>query len=410
MSGKPLRILYHHRTQGRGAEGNHIVSIVTALRGLGHTVDVLSPPGVDPFSASASIPVDKARTRTRGWASAWKLISLYLPNWLFELGEIFYNVPAFLRLRRVLRDGSYDLVFERYAFYLVAGAIAAKRGGCRFLLEANEACGIRNRARRQSFPRLCRSFEKFLLRRCTAVHAVSSSLGRLLVGSGLDPARLAVVPNGFDVSRLHLSRSRQEMRARFGFQDATVVGFAGWFDHWDRLDLMLQVFEQLRRTRPALKLCLVGAGPGIAEFNTRLAASPFGSDVLLTGAVPRAEVYDYIQMFDIGMLPHSNDFGSPIVMFEMMALRIPLVLPRLPPIEDVHQPGVTAELFTPLDSAGSVAALARVVDDACRRVELAQAAYALLTGTYTWRNAAVRILDKLPDATAGEPDRVTRIR
>ncbi|HWL64120.1 MAG TPA: glycosyltransferase [Steroidobacteraceae bacterium] len=403
MSPRPLRILYHHRTQGRGAEGNHIVSIVTALRGLGHTVDVLSPPGVDPFSAGASVPVDKARTRTRGWASAWKMVSLYMPNWLFEVGEIIYNVPAFLRLRRALRDGSYDLVFERYAFYLVAGAIAARQAGCRFLLEANEACGIRNRARHQSFPRLCASFEKFLLRRCTAVHAVSSSLGRLLLGAGLHPARLAVVPNGFDVGRLRLARSREQMRAHLGYRDETVIGFAGWFDHWDRLDLMLQVFEDLRRTRPFLRLCLVGAGPAIAGLTARLESSPFRGDVQLTGAIPRAEVYDYIQTFDVGMLPHSNDFGSPIVMFEMMALRMPLVLPRLPPIEDVHEHGVTAELFTPLDVAEAAAALARVVDHPDSGRKLADAGYAMLTETYTWTNAARRILGRLDEATAAGP-------
>lgn len=403
MSSRPLRILYHHRTQGRGAEGNHIVSIVTALRGLGHTVDVLSPPGVDPFSASASVPVDKARTRTRGWASAWKMVSLYMPNWLFEIGEIIYNVPAYMRLRRALRQGFYDLVFERYAFYLVAGAIAARRAGCRFLLEANEACGICNRARRQSFQRFCGAFERFLLRRCTAVHAVSSSLGRLLTGAGLDPAHLAVVPNGFDVGRLRLGRSREQMRAQLGYGNEIVIGFAGWFDHWDRLDLMLKVFEELRRTRPWLRLCLVGAGPAIAGLTARLESSPYRADVQLTGAIARAEVYDYIQVFDVGMLPHSNDFGSPIVMFEMMALRIPLVLPRLPPIEDVHGHGRTAEMFTPLDVAQAGTALARVVDDGDYRRMLADAGYAMLTETYTWTNAAVRILARLDGATAGRP-------
>jgi glycosyltransferase involved in cell wall biosynthesis len=393
-----MRILYHHRTQGRGAEGNHIVSIVTALRGLGHHVDVLSPPGVDPFSAAATIPVDKARTSTRGWASAWKFISLHLPNWLFELGEVFYNIPAGLRLRRALRAGSYDLVFERYAFYLVAGAIMAGRAGCAFLLEANEAAGIRNRARPLSFAALCRGFERFLLRRCTVVHAVSSSLGGLLVENGLDPGRLVVVPNGFDVGRLRINTSREQMRARFGLQDALVVGFAGWFDRWDRLDFMVEVFERLRPAHPALKLCLVGAGPAVAEMTARLESSPYRADVVMTGAVPRTEVYDCIQMFDIGMLPHSNDFGSPIVMFEMMALRIPLVVPSVPPVMDVHRSGDTAEIFTPLDRDVCVAALSRVVGDADYRRALADRSHAMLLRDYTWRNAAERILAKLGEA------------
>lgn len=396
MTSQKLNILYHHRTQGRGAEGNHIVSIVTALRALGHTVDVLSPPGVDPFSPASTIPVDKARTKTRGWASAWKFISLHLPNWLFECGEILFNIPAYFRLRRALRAGHYDLVYERYAFYLVAGALAAGSAGCRFLLEANEACGIPNRARRQSFPALCRAFERFLIRRCTAGHAVSSYLGRLLVAAGLDPARLAVVPNGFEVTKLRLSRSREAMRQELSLGDACVIGFAGWFDAWDRLDFLLEVFERLCSTRPGLKLCLVGAGPAMEAFNARLAVSPCKDNVVLTGAVPRAEVYDFIQTFDIGVLPHSNDFGSPIVMFEMMGLKIPLVLPRLSPILDVHGSGDTAMLFEPLDAEGCALALGALADSAARRAQLADAAYTQLVAAHSWRDTASRILSALP--------------
>jgi hypothetical protein len=73
-----LRILYHHRTQGRGAEGLHIRSIVEALRDMGHAVTVLSPPGVDPLAAESDIPVDKTSVSTSGVQSLWKWVSRHL--------------------------------------------------------------------------------------------------------------------------------------------------------------------------------------------------------------------------------------------------------------------------------------------------------------------------------------------
>ncbi|HET9863189.1 MAG TPA: glycosyltransferase [Steroidobacteraceae bacterium] len=391
-----MRILYHHRTQGRGAEGNHIVSIVTALRALGHQVDVLSPPGVDPFDPASTIPVDKARTQTRGWGSLWKLMSRKLPNWLFEIAELVYNVPAYFRLRRALARGNYDLLFERYAFYLVAGAVAAKHAGVPFLLEVNEVNGIPNRARRQSFVKLCGAAERFIFRRCTVVHAVSSWLGEQAVGAGLDRSRLVVVPNGFEIARLKLGRSRDDMRRQLGLDGGIVIGFAGWFDHWDRLDLLVDLFEELRREHATLRLCLVGAGPAAEELHARVAKSPFAGDIVLTGAVPRQQVYDYIQVFDIGVLPHSNVFGSPIVMFEMMGLSIPLVLPRLPPIEDVHRDGETALTFPPLDFPACRAAIARYLADRTLRELLAARARDLLISRHTWRDTAARILASLP--------------
>jgi len=54
--GRPLRILYHHRTQGRGAEGLHIASIVRSLRSFGHEVKVLGPPGVDALATAGDAP------------------------------------------------------------------------------------------------------------------------------------------------------------------------------------------------------------------------------------------------------------------------------------------------------------------------------------------------------------------
>jgi glycosyltransferase involved in cell wall biosynthesis len=391
-----MRILYHHRTQGRGAEGNHIVSIVGALRALGHHVDVMSPPGVDPFDPASTIPVDKAKTQTRGWSSVWKLMSRKLPNWLFEIAELGYNIPAYFRLRKTLEAGRYDLLFERYAFFLVAGAAAAKRAKIPFLLEINEVSGIPNRARHQSFERLCAAAERFIFRRCAVVHAVSSWLGERAVAAGLPRERLVVVPNGFEMKRLEKRRDRAAVRRELGIDDGIVIGFAGWFDRWDRLDFLVDIFNELKRTHPNLKLCLVGAGPAAEELGVKVKTSPYSADIVLTGAVPRADVYSFIQTFDIGVLPHSNVFGSPIVMFEMMGLGIPLVMPKLPPIEDVHRDGDTALLFTPLDFDGCRAALSRLVEDPALRADLSARALALLTGTYTWKETGRRIIAALP--------------
>ncbi len=117
---------------------------------------------------------------------------------------------------------------------------------------------------------------------------------------------------------------------------------------------------------------------------------------MLTGAVPRQQVYDYIQTFDIGVLPHSNVFGSPIVMFEMMGLSVPLVLPRLPPIEDVHSDSETALTFPPLDFQACRAAIARYLSDPALREATAARAHAMLISRHTWRDTAARIVGAMP--------------
>jgi putative intracellular protease/amidase len=56
-----MDILYHHRTQGTGAEGVHIAYIIKGFRDLGFNVHVVSPNGADPVKTAGSNPYTKKR-------------------------------------------------------------------------------------------------------------------------------------------------------------------------------------------------------------------------------------------------------------------------------------------------------------------------------------------------------------
>lgn len=392
LPNRRLRVLYHHRTQGKGAEGNHIVSVVTALRELGHEVRVLSPWGVDPFSRDTT-PVDKARTKIAGIGRVWRFVSRHFPNWLFELAEIAYNIPAYFKISRTLRGEPYDLVYERYAFFLIAGALAATRRGVPFLLEVNEVSGVPERARKQSFPALCNAFERILFCRCSRIHAVSSYLANRAKAAGARPDQLVVVPNGFDMRRIPSAPRRDELRQRFGFGDATfVLGFAGWFDDWDRLENLVEVLVRVLGHSPHFRLCLIGDGRGRTVAEARAAELGIADKIVFTGAVSRSEVYNYLSILEVGVLPNSNVFGSPMIMFEMMGLRIPLVLPRLPPIEDVHRHDETALLFEPLNVAECSERVLSLFSDESLRTRIAIAAYDKLFREHSWVRTVESIL------------------
>ncbi len=388
-----LNILYHHRTQGRGAEGVHITSIVRALQAMGHSVTVLSPPGVDPLDPKHSAPVDKSRVKTGGVQTLWKWISRHLPNFLFELAEIGYNLPAWWRLRRMLATQKFDLVYERYAFFLVAGSMLARRHGIPFVLEANEVSGIAHRARPQSYPRLCAWFERILFARCTGIHTVSSRLKQMILDQGVADARVHVVPNAFDVAKIKTHGKNPALIERHHLQNKLVLGFAGWFDHWDRLDFFVDVFRELRKTHGNLHLLLIGDGPVLAEVRKLIARDDLTPHVTLTGPVTRDKIYEYLSLIDIAVLPHSNDFGSPVVMFEFMGLKIPVVAPRLPPIMDVHTNGKTGMLFEPLDVAQCRQAIEQLVMAPELRHQVAQRAYQKLQSDHTWHRNAALILE-----------------
>jgi glycosyltransferase involved in cell wall biosynthesis len=405
----PLKILYHHRTQGRGAEGVHIASIVRSLEQMGHEVTVLGPPGVDVMATAGSAPVDKSDVATRGGATIWKLISRWAPAPLFEIAEIAYNGVAWWRLRSALRSRKFDVIYERYAFYLVAGARLAARHRIPFVLEANEVNGLEERARPQAMPRLSARFETHLFARCTSVLTVSSYLRRRVVTRGVHPRRVRVVPNAIEPRFAAPVAGVAELRQRYGVADRRVVGFAGWFDHWDRLDLLLDAMAGLRHEFPDAAVMLVGDGPAAAALRNQVDALGLADNVVFTGPVPRAEMRAHQALFDIAVLPHSNRFGSPVVLFEFMASGVPVVAPRLDPITDVLRDGVTGRLFEPLNAQELRAGIAELLGSVGLRQRIGATARDRVLDEHTWDRNAAQIL-QAADLVEIEPTEPRRIR
>jgi glycosyltransferase involved in cell wall biosynthesis len=410
MTHRPLRILYHHRTQGRGAEGVHIASIVRALSEMGHEVSVLGPPGVDALTTAGSAPVDKSTVRTRGAGSLWKFISRRAPGWLFELAEIGYNALAWWRLRQAWQSGGYDLIYERYAFYMVAGARFAARRRVPFVLEANEVNGLEERARRQAMPTLCARFEAQLFARSTGILTVSSYLRRRILEQGTHPHRVRVVPNAIDPAGVSPSFRRQDgsghLRQQYGLTGKTVIGFCGWFDHWDRLDLLLDAIHELAPDYPELAAMLIGDGPVAPRLVQQAHDLGIAGRVVFTGAVPRNAMSDHLALLDAAVLPHSNRFGSPVVLFEFMGQGLPIVAPRLDPITDVLRDGVTGALFDPLDPGQLIAAIATLLESVHLRRRLGATARDRVLSQHTWTHNAAEILNAAGYQPPAAPEEV----
>ena len=397
-----MKILIHHRTQGTGAEWQHITSVAAGFEGLGHQVFILGPTGLSKLQSAAPAAASKAPPRKTGMLRrALQLVAAKAPHLAFEVLEILYNVVAYIKVNRELNRQSYDLVYERYAFFMLGGAVAANRHRVPFVLEANEVSGIASRVRAQKLESLCRNFEKRLLNRVTSVQVVSSKLKDILVERGFDARRIDVSPNAFDLSKVRSVDSSLTKARSLGLEGKTVVGFAGWFAPWDRLDLTIELFATMSRNRDDLRLLLIGDGENSADLKKLAATLNVSDKVIFTGKVDRSEIYQHLSLIDIALFFHSNDYGSPMTMFEFMALKVPVVVPSLPPFRDAHVPEKTALFFTPLDKADCIRQLERLSADTGLRTLLADNAYQRLANEFTWENNCLRAIASIDRARAG---------
>lgn len=378
-----MKFIYHHRTQGRGGEGQHIASLIRALEAAGHKVTIVSPPGVDPLQTAGAVPVDKGRTEERGVHRLWKWISRHSPQIVFEAIELGYNLYAAMRLLPLLRQHPTAVYYERYAFFLCMGVMIAKWYCRPVLLEVNEVVGLK-RARGQVLVSLAHWLERAVFQRADAIFTVSSFLQQEVMQRGARKGTVHVLPNAVDPQWFEPYFHGRQLRQKRGLTDATVVGFVGWFDYWDRLDLLVDVVHKLRDLYPALRLLLVGDGPVTPTLQAKICQHRLESTVLLTGPVPRAQVLHYVDAMDICVLPDSNAFGSPMVLFEFMARGKAVIAPDLLPIRDVVEDHVTGLIVQPGELIALQQALTQLLEDTCLRLRLGQQARQHIMAHHTW--------------------------
>jgi glycosyltransferase involved in cell wall biosynthesis len=383
-----MDILYHHRTQGTGAESVHSAYIIKGFRDLGFNVHVVSPNDADPVNTAGSNPF----TKKDGLKSKLlTTLSRSLPQLLFEVLEIGYNPIAYLKLNRVISRRKIRFIYERNAFFLFAGAYLAKKYRVPYVVEVNEVAGEK-RVRKQIFVNLAKFIERYVFSRADAIIVVSDFLKEKIRENGINGAKIYVMPNGVDAALFNPTRVRKHLRDQWGIDKHTVVmGFIGWFVAWHNLELLIESFSQIAKDR---NVALVLVGDGILKKKLQQMARDFTitNKVIFPGAVPYEQVPEYIAMMDICVIPGSNAYRSPIKLFEYMAMEKPVVAPHWKPIQDVIQDGQEGILFSPDDRESLKQSLEFLIGHQEKRQIMGQNARNRIIAKHTWRRNAEQIV------------------
>jgi len=378
-----VQFIYHHRTMGRSSQAMHIRSLVEALKADGHDVTIVSPPGVDPLKSAGMMPFLRKTDRARGLQRVWKYISCECPQFVFEVFEILYNLFLPFRLLPILWRQPEAVLYERHAYFLFMGVLIGKWLKRPVVLEVNELAGF-TRARGLIMERLARRIDAWVFSRASHILCVSRVLADEVKQRGARSETVHVLPNAIDPNRFRTPRPEQSLRSRLGLEGSIVIGHVGLFYRWDHLDVLIQVVRSLRERHPEIKVLLVGDGPEME--NVKRTAFRLGMDreVILPGPVPRDDVPAYIDAMDICVLPDSNAFGSPIALFEFMAMGKPCVVPDLGPMRDVIEDHVTGIMFPHGNYAALESALRRFVEDSALRIQIGARAKNAVFTHHTW--------------------------
>jgi len=234
----------------------------------------------------------------------------------------------------------------------------------------------------RGFPRCLRGrAERWALARLDGVAACSEGAQQRLLCLGCPAERIRIVYSGADPTGL-VRREVAARRAELVPPDTFVSGYLGRVVPEKGLDLLLRALAALPARHHAV---IVGEGPAQAELAELAAQLGVAERVHWIGPVPRAEVADWLSLFDALVLPSrrapqwAEQFG--MVLAEAMFCGTPVVGSDSGAIPEVI--GEAGLVFAEDDAAALAGCLARLDEDAALRTELSARGAARAASEFT---------------------------
>jgi phosphatidylinositol alpha-mannosyltransferase len=358
---RPLRIAlvteYYYPHLGGVCE--HVHFFAREARRRGHHVDVITSriPGAEPqpnvMRIGHSQPVYANGSQAR----------------------ITWGMGLRRELRRVLRDGRYDIVHSHSPLAPVLPLLAIEEADCpvvgTFHTYFDKSLGYT----------LGRRFFQRRLDMLSAAIAVSHSTTVAL--DRYFDADWRIIPNGIDTDVFHPDAPLPRGMHR----DVPTILFLGRFDPRNGLTTLIDSFRRVKSRRLEARLVVVGDGPLRNYYYQQANGDP---DIRFVGAVLEGRPGYYANSVAYACPTTKASFG--ITLLESMACETPVVCSDILGFRDVVVDGREALMIPCGDRESLADALVRILDDPALAIELGTAGR-LNALRYSWPTVTSQVLD-----------------
>ena len=227
--------------------------------------------------------------------------------------------------------------------------------------------------------------------RMTPFIAVAAHVAARLEGLGIPRERIVVLANGVDADAVRARAGTVEPRGT-----GLAVGVLGRFDPSRGLDVFV---GSLRRVRTPGVTFVIGGAPGpFLDHESAVRGAAARAGVVIEEPGPAG--VEFLASLDVVVMPSRYE-GSPLTLFEAMALARPVVASRIPGIAEVLEPNDAGVLVPPDDPDALARAIASLCADPARRAALGRRALETVRRDHDLEQVLDRIGEILRVAAAG---------
>lgn len=213
----------------------------------------------------------------------------------------------------------------------------------------------------QRYYRLASAIERRSLARTARGNrftAVSETVDADLRTIGLDPSRIALIPNGVDTACFSPGEGREELRRDFDIpEDNTVLIFLGRMSEAKQPERLVEVFTHLHRLRPDTTLVMAGGGDRLEATRARARDLGIEEAIRFLGTVDSDETPELYRVADCYVMASRSE-GSPLTLLEALSTGLPAIVSPIPPLGFVEDQGIgrIVDFDEPEAAAASMAA------------------------------------------------------
>jgi glycosyltransferase involved in cell wall biosynthesis len=232
-------------------------------------------------------------------------------------------------------------------------------------------------------------------------------IGKMLETKGMPSEKISVIPCGVNSSMFYPEIDARKIKEKYRLGDSIVILYQGLVCKAYGTDTLLEAMSKVSHRNEKVKLLIVGfhrnrervefeQDEEIIAFKEKTALLGIEDKVIFTGPQPPETIPNFIAAADICVNPMPYTLtcraGSPIKVFEYMAVAKPVVATALDSVEGVIIDGETGVIAKP-DAENIAEKILWLVENPSIRDKIGRNAREKVVAEYEWEKLGDRLIN-----------------